>query len=134
MSHRCAVGYHAAPFVADGGRVEPNADCVRFFLAADGFRRDAHLDIRREAQRQTRPRRRSKLHVAASAHARTDACRLDGRPLEVLIGFYDRGSLKLTQSWSKTSKTLVWTVRKSLLLQLEHAGVAPRRHRDHRER
>ena len=33
----------------------------------DGFRRDAHIDIRREAQRQTRPRRRSKLHVAAHA-------------------------------------------------------------------
>ncbi len=48
------------------------------FWAVDGFRRDAHVDIRREAQRQTRPRRRSKLQVAA--HARTDACRLDGRP------------------------------------------------------
>ncbi len=44
------------------------------FSAADGFRRDGHIDNRREAQRQTRPRRRSKLHVAA--HARTDACRL----------------------------------------------------------
>ncbi len=57
---------------------------MRDFSAANGLRRDAHADIRRarraEAQRQTRPRRRSKLHVAA--HARTDACRsgLDGRP------------------------------------------------------
>jgi hypothetical protein len=42
---------------------------------------------RREAQRQTRPRRRSKLHVAA--HPRTDACRLDGRPCAELAG---RGS------------------------------------------
>ena len=48
------------------------------FSAAEGFRCDAHTDIRREAQRQTRPRRRSKLQVAA--RARTDACRLDGRP------------------------------------------------------
>ena len=48
------------------------------FSAADGFRRDAHIDIRREAQRQTRPRRRSKLHVAA--HARTDAYKSLGRP------------------------------------------------------
>ena len=40
------------------------------FSAADGFRRDAHADIRREAQRQTRPRRRSKLQVLA--RARTD--------------------------------------------------------------
>ncbi len=33
-----------------------DADCVRLccFSAADGFRRDAHADIRREAQRQTR--------------------------------------------------------------------------------
>ena len=40
---------------------------VRDFSAVDGFRRDAHLDIRREAQRQTCPRRRSKLQVAAHA-------------------------------------------------------------------
>jgi hypothetical protein len=39
------------------------------FSAADGFCRDAHNDIRREAQRQTRPRRRSKLHVAALEQA-----------------------------------------------------------------
>jgi hypothetical protein len=31
------------------------------FSAADDFCRDAHIDIRREAQRQTRPRRWSKL-------------------------------------------------------------------------
>jgi hypothetical protein len=43
------------------------------FSAADDFCRDAHIDIRRESQRQTRPRRRSKLHVAAQT--RTDACR-----------------------------------------------------------
>ena len=56
-----------------------DADCVRFF-GPDGFRRDGHIDNRREAQRQTRPRRRSKLHVAS--HARTDACRLNGRPCD----------------------------------------------------
>ena len=55
---------------------------VRDFSAVDGFRRDAHLDTRREAQRQTCPRRRSKLQVAA--HARTDACRLNGRPFAEL--------------------------------------------------
>ncbi len=43
------------------------------FSAADDFCRDAHIDIRRESQRQTRPRRRSKLHVAAQT--RTDASR-----------------------------------------------------------
>ena len=43
------------------------------FSAAADFCRDAHIDIRRESQRQTRPRRRSKLHVAAQT--RTDACR-----------------------------------------------------------
>ncbi len=43
------------------------------FSAADDFCRDAHIDIRRESQRQTRPRRRSKLHVAAQT--RTDAFR-----------------------------------------------------------
>ena len=67
---------------ADGGRAAWRAETMRIvrdFSAADGFRRDAHLDIRREAQWQTRPRRRSKLRVAA--HARTDACRLDGRSL-----------------------------------------------------
>ena len=37
-----------------------DADCVRF-SAAEDFCRDAHIDIRREAQRQTRPRRWSKL-------------------------------------------------------------------------
>ncbi len=47
------------------------------FSAADGFRRDVHAAIRREAQRQVRPRRRSKLQVLA--RARTDARRLDGR-------------------------------------------------------
>ncbi len=44
------------------------------FSAAVGVRLDAHADIRREAQRQTRPRRRSKLRVLA--RARTDTCRL----------------------------------------------------------
>jgi hypothetical protein len=61
-----------------------DADRVRDFSAADGFRRDAHAEIRREAQRRTRRRRslpvavRSKLQ--ALARARTDTCRLDGRP------------------------------------------------------
>jgi hypothetical protein len=53
---------------------------VRDFSAADGFRRDAHVDmIRREAQRERE----------VAAHARTDACRLDGRPSAELAG---RGS------------------------------------------
>ena len=65
----------------DGGRAAWRAGMmqnVSDFSAAEGFRHDAHADIRREAQRQMRPRRRSKLQVPA--RARTDACRLDGRP------------------------------------------------------
>ena len=92
FAHECAVGCHAAPFVA-GMRpgalrqlgsarssfkrtvgVQPETmQIVCDFSAADDFCRDAHIDIRRESQRQTRPRRRSKLHVAAQT--RTDACR-----------------------------------------------------------
>jgi hypothetical protein len=52
---------------------------VRDSSAADGFRRDAHVDIRREAHRERE----------VAAHARTDACRLDGRPSAELAG---RGS------------------------------------------
>ncbi len=47
----------------------PTMQIVCDFSAADGFCRDAHIDIRREAQRQTRPRRRLKLHVAAQTRA-----------------------------------------------------------------
>jgi hypothetical protein len=77
---------------ADGGCAAWRAETIRIvcdFSAADGSCRDAHIDIRRESQRQTRPpaRRRSKLHVAAQT--RTDACRLDGRPCAELAG---RGS------------------------------------------
>jgi hypothetical protein len=46
-------------------RILSTMQIVCDFSAADGFCRDAHVDIRREAQRQTRPRRRLKLHVAA---------------------------------------------------------------------
>ena len=53
------------------------------FSAADDLCRDAHIDIRRESQRQTRPRRRSKLHVAAQT--RTDACRLDVLALSLRV-------------------------------------------------
>jgi hypothetical protein len=52
------------------GRAAWRAETMRIvcdFSAADGFRRDAHADVRREAQRQTRPRRRSKLQVLARA-------------------------------------------------------------------
>ena len=88
--HAASIGQREVQIQADGGRAAWRAETMQIvcdFSAADGFRRDAHLDIRREAQRQTRPRRRSKLHVAA--HARTDACRLDGRPCAELAG---RGS------------------------------------------
>jgi hypothetical protein len=76
MLHECAVGYHAGPFVAgmrpgalrqlgaqrepevqiqaDGGRAawRHGAETMQIvcdFSAADGFCRDAHIDIRREA-------------------------------------------------------------------------------------
>jgi hypothetical protein len=65
---------------------------MRDVSAAEGFRCDAYADIRREAQRQTRPRRRSKLQVAA--RARTDACRLDGRPCGSWQGRTPFGGLK----------------------------------------
>ena len=72
-----SMGQREVQIQADGGRAEPTRIACDV-SAADGIRRDVHADMRREAQRQTRPRRRSKLQVAA--HARTDACRLDGRP------------------------------------------------------
>ena len=59
---------------ADGGRAEPTR-IAWYVSAADGIRRDVHADMRREAQRQTRPRRRSKLQELAPGRARTDACR-----------------------------------------------------------
>ncbi len=84
VAHECAVcrtfrGWHATRRVAsigqcevqiqaDGGCAAWRAETMQIvsdFSAADGFCRDAHIDIRRESQRQTRPRRRSKLHVAA---------------------------------------------------------------------
>ncbi len=46
---------------ADGGRAAWRAETIQIvcdFSAADGFRRDAHVVIRCEAQRQTRPVRR----------------------------------------------------------------------------
>ncbi len=72
------VGQREVQIQADG-RAAWRAETMQIvcdFSAADGFRRDGHIDNRREAQRQTRPRHRSKLHVAA--HIRTDAaaCRL----------------------------------------------------------
>ena len=75
------------------GRAEWRAETMQIvcdFSAADGFRRDGHIDNRREAHWQTRPRRRSKLHVAA--HARTGrrlSLAVDGRPCAELAG---RGS------------------------------------------
>jgi hypothetical protein len=86
-----SIGQREVLIQADGGRAAWRAETMQIvcdFSAADGFRRrDGLIDNRRETQRQTRPRRRSKLHVAA--HARTDACRLDGRPCAELAG---RGS------------------------------------------
>ncbi len=63
-----AIGQREVQFQADGGCAARRAETmqiVRDFSAADDFCRDARIDIRRESQRQTRPRRRSKLHVAA---------------------------------------------------------------------
>jgi hypothetical protein len=77
---RCDTGHREVRIQADGGHATWRAETmqnVRYFSAADGFRRDVHAAIRREAQRQVRPRRRSKLQVLA--RARTDARRLDGR-------------------------------------------------------
>ena len=51
-----------------------DADCACDFSAVDGFRLDAHADIRREAQRQTRRDRDadlSKLPRQVPARART---------------------------------------------------------------
>ena len=82
-----SIGQREVQIEADGGRAAWRPETTRSmcdFSAAEGFRCDAHADIRREAQRQTRPRRRSKLQVAA--RARTDACRLDGRPCAELAG------------------------------------------------
>ena len=99
VAHECAVGYHAARFVAGmrpgafngaarrlelkrtvGAQhgVRKRYELCAIFSAADGFRRDAHADIKRAAQRQTRPRRRSKLQMAV--YARTDASLSLGRP------------------------------------------------------
>ena len=63
-----SIGQREVQFQADGGCAAWRAETMQIvcdFSAADGFRRDAHIDIRREAQRQKRPRRMSKLHVAA---------------------------------------------------------------------
>ncbi len=71
-----SIGQREVQFQADGGCAAWRAETMQIvcdFSAADDFCRDAHIDIRRESQRQTRPRRRSKLHVAAQT--RTDACR-----------------------------------------------------------
>ena len=76
-----SIGQREVQIQADGGRAAWRAETMQIvcdFSAADGFRRDAHIDIRREAQRQTRPGRRSKLHVAAQT--RTDASLSLGRP------------------------------------------------------
>jgi hypothetical protein len=69
-----SIGQREVQIQADGGCAAWRAETMQIvcdFSAADGFCRDAHIDIRRESQRQTRPRRRSKLHVAAQT--RTDA-------------------------------------------------------------
>ena len=70
-----SIGQREVQIQADGGRAAGvRNDAESDFSAAEGFHHDAHADIRREAQRQTRPRRRSKLQVLA--RARTDTCRL----------------------------------------------------------
>ena len=58
-----SIGQREVQIQADGGRAAWRAETTQIvcdFSAADGFRRDGHVDNRREAQRQTRPRRRSK--------------------------------------------------------------------------
>ena len=73
-----SIGQREVQFQADGGCAAWRAETMQIvcdFSAADDFCRDAHIDIRRESQRQTRPRRRSKLHVEPHAQTRTDACR-----------------------------------------------------------
>ena len=68
----CLIGAARGPDSSGRWAFGIDADCVRF-SAADGFFYDAHVDMRREAQRQTCLRRRSKLQVPA--RARTCACR-----------------------------------------------------------
>ncbi len=139
VAHECAVGYHAARFVdgmrpgafrqwgsarsgieADGGRAAWRAETMRIvrdFSAADGIRRDAHLDIRREAHRQTRPRRRSKLQVAA--HARTDACRLDGRPCAELAG-RGSGGHRSHRAMKGLNSMCLWVLVRALSAAMEN--------------
>jgi hypothetical protein len=82
------VGVRPGGSTGMAGRAETMQIVCDFSAAkilADGFCRDsdAHIDIRREAQRQTRPRRSSKLHVAAQT--RTHACRLDVLALSLRV-------------------------------------------------
>jgi hypothetical protein len=69
---RCLSGTARGPDSSGRWALGTDADCVRF-SAADVFRFDAHGDMRRETQRQTCPRRWSKLQVPA--RTRTDTCR-----------------------------------------------------------
>jgi hypothetical protein len=64
------------------GRAAWRAETMKIvcdFSAADGFRRDAHIDIRREAQRQTR-RDAGRNCGQAPTSALCTTCHLDGRP------------------------------------------------------
>jgi hypothetical protein len=52
-----SIGQREVQIQADCGRAAWRAETMQIlcdFSAADGFRRDAHIDIRREVQRQTR--------------------------------------------------------------------------------
>ena len=79
-----SIGQREVQIQADSRRAEWRAETMQIvcdFSAADGFCRDAYIEIRREAQRQTRPRRRSKLHVAAQTLEPTLVGKLSlGRP------------------------------------------------------
>ena len=74
---RCLSGAVRGPDSSGRWAFGTDADCVRC-SAADGFHHDAHADLRREAQRQTRPGRRSKLQVLQCPRSnRRSSLRLD---------------------------------------------------------
>jgi hypothetical protein len=82
-----AMGRRGVQIQADGGHAEPTRIACDF-SAADS-RRDAHADMRHEAQRQTRPRRRSKLQVLARARIGASSTR-PHRPLRHAARRYAR--------------------------------------------
>ena len=108
-----SIGQRRVQIQADGGRATWRAETMQFAcdFSAAGFRRDAHIDIRREAQRQTRLRRRSKLHVAD----RNLACSLvaEGRSES------PRGRLGVTSAGTDRQKVGLGRVRIGLIPTME---------------